>query len=267
MLILRTNFAYPKNFCYLCGMKNKIILFIVTAIMSSTITAQTFEKTEASTKVEIVTEGELTYYYFPFSRVNLAVGEMPATADSSVLFVAAAAFTGQLLEDFSHSNIAGNHVVDGVFYNGYPCDVNTGTFTYYDGTWQFHYKAYADAMRVAANGSDGAAFGQCLLMHNGALVEDIPLRAKFTPERKGLIYYRSLCEKNGRLCIVESATETTFAEYLNSLAQSGITHAIYMDGNSGWNYSWYRDNAGEVVVLHPETARSRFCTNWIVFYR
>ncbi len=243
--------------------KQIITILFITAMLVNTSSIAVAQDAPAMT---IITEGGLTYMYPHYNRVGIVCGEMPSQNDSSVLFVAAAAFTGQLLEDFAHTNIAGNHVANGIFYEGYLCDdINTGAFTYHDGKWAFHLQPYAEAVHAAANGTDGAAFCQCLLLYNGALVDEIPLRSKFTTERRGQIYYRALCEKNGKLCIVESEKETTFAAYLDCLAASGITHAIYMDGNSGWNYSWYRNNQGEVVEIHSKTARSRFCTNWVYF--
>ncbi len=217
--------------------------------------------------MEIITTDGLTYYYPHFSRVGLAVGEMPQQNDTNVIFVAAAAFTGQLLDSFQHTNIAGKYISNGKAFDGYPCtDVNTGRFVYYNQQWKFDMGEGAEAYERASQYADGASFAQCMLVYNGALCEDIPLRAKFTTERKGLIYYRALCEQEGRLCIVESEGETTFAEFLVNLAASGVKYAIYMDGNSGWNYSWYRNDQSEVVEIHPETARSRYCTNWVVFF-
>lgn len=52
-------------------------------------------------------------------RIDLACGQMPDTTDEQVIFCAAAAFTGKCLDYFEHTNILGQHVSNGVLYDGY----------------------------------------------------------------------------------------------------------------------------------------------------
>ena len=75
--------------------------------------------------------------YPKYSSIDLVCGEMPSKSDSTVIIVAEAAYTGDTLKEFKHSNIAGNHVSGGKLYNGYPCKRNTGAFIYYNKQWKF----------------------------------------------------------------------------------------------------------------------------------
>ena len=43
-----------------------------------------------------------------------------------------------------------------------------------------------------------------------------------------------------------------------------LTGILYnLDMGRGWNHSWYRDNKGTVVEIHPKT--HSYTTNWLVF--
>ena len=53
---------------------------------------------------------------------------MPKAAQKDVEFCCEAAFTGELLEEFKHSNIADNHICNGKMIKGYSCKANTGGF-------------------------------------------------------------------------------------------------------------------------------------------
>ena len=83
-------------------------------------------------RMEIVSEDSLglNIYYPDFDRIDLVCGRMPYSEDSAVIFCCEAAFTGQLLKDFKHGNIAGDHVCGGEYFKGYTCRVNTGCFTF-----------------------------------------------------------------------------------------------------------------------------------------
>ena len=61
----------------------------------------------------------LTIYDITDCPIDLACGQMPDTTQENVLLCAAAAFTGQCLDYFEHSNILGPHVSGGILYEGY----------------------------------------------------------------------------------------------------------------------------------------------------
>ena len=65
----------------------------------------------------------LIIYYPQYSNVDLACGQMPQKTDYDVLFCCKAEFTGDLLEEFKHSNIAGHHVSDGKFIGDISVDL------------------------------------------------------------------------------------------------------------------------------------------------
>ena len=60
-----------------------------------------------TTKTE---EDGLIIYTPSYSNIGLVCDTMPDKANSSVIFCAEAAFTGELLKEFKHTNIAGDRV-------------------------------------------------------------------------------------------------------------------------------------------------------------
>ena len=58
-----------------------------------------------------------------------------------------------------------------------------------------------------------------------------------------------------------------FNEFMEELDRLGVTNAIYMDMGAGWNHSWWRDGKGKAHEIHPVADKSRYCTNWITFYK
>ena len=62
----------------------------------------------------------------------------------------------------------------------------------------------------------------------------------------------------------------TYESFVNCLKAYKVTHALYLDMGSGWNYAWYRDKEGKVVERFPESKKSPnyiYRTNWITFYK
>ena len=82
--------------------------------------------------------------------------------------------------------------------------------------------------------------------------------------------YRVLCEKDGRLCIVQSKKVVSFGFFVRCLLALKVTNALYLDMGSGWNYAWYRDVKGIRKEVFPESKKSYFYTyrtNSITFYK
>ncbi len=197
----------------------------------------------------------LIIYYPQYSDIDLVCGNMPVKEDKSVLFCCEAAFTGQLLDDFKHSNIAGHHVSGGKFYKGYSCRPNTGCFVYYQNKWKFLLHNYAAELKLAAD-KGGMGFGQNMIIYNGVTQPSFRrLQSKFE--------YRAFCEYHGKLCVIDSKGVVSYASFIDSLEKIGVTHALYLDMGRGWNHSWYRGNDGKVVEIHPKT--HSYTTNWLVF--
>ena len=208
--------------------------------------------------VEVVHTDQLMIFYPHFSTLDLVCQTMPKPESAAdVLFCCEAAFTGELLLDFKHSNIADPHVSGGKWYNGYTCKANTGAFLWYGGSWRFAKKP-VDLHPAAEKG--GMAFCQRLLILDG---KTQPMWERM---RKNKTQYRALCEVDHRLCIIESKQVITFERFLSLLEQQKVSNAIYLDMGRGWNYAWYRPGDSRVEKLHP-LIQIPFTTNWIVFKR
>ncbi|MCQ2287868.1 MAG: hypothetical protein MJZ74_02095 [Muribaculaceae bacterium] len=198
-------------------------------------------------------------YYPDFSRIDLVCGTMPSQQEESVIFCAEGAFTHDLLDEFAHTNIDGDHVSGGKRYTGAQCKDNSGAFTWTpDGGWKLTVGDYSKALDEAAAGG-GMGFGQALIVTDGKAVKPL--------WRSGYNEYRALCEKDGKLCIVDSRGSVWYGEFVDRLVGYGVTWAIYLDMGPGWNHSWWRDGNGKVTEIHPQATRSKYCTNWITFYK
>lgn len=228
---------------------NKIYLFILCLLFVEASYGQ------ENKLMRIETTNDLIIYYPQFLSIDLACGKMPEKTETNVLFCCEAAFTGELLKEFKHSNIAGHHVSGGKFYRGYKCKPNTGCFVFYQNQWKFLLHTYADELKLAAK-NGGMGFGQNMIIYDGETQPSFrKLQSKFE--------YRALCEYHGKLCVIDSKGVVSYASFINSLEKIGVTHALYLDMGRGWNHSWYRDNNGTVVEIHPKT--HSYTTNWLVF--
>ena len=213
-----------------------------------------------SLAVKVETMTNLTIYYPEFSKIDLVCGQMPKTTQKDVEFCCEAAFTGELLTEFKHLNIADNHICSGVMKKGFRCKANTGGFVWGNGKWSFLRKADFPS---SANGWN-MGFCQLLIIKDGVVR---PIGTKMKSNRN---IYRALCEKNGKLCIIQSKKVMTYEFFVKCLAAYKVTNALYLDMGRGWNYAWYRDNTGKVKEIFPESksaASYRYRTNWITFYR
>ena len=201
----------------------------------------------------------LIVYYPQYSRIDLVCGTMPSEQDTSVVLCAEAAFTHELLDEFAHTNIDGDHVSGGKRYTGAKCQDNSGAFAWFsDSTWEFVNGEYSELLDSVAQ-AGGMGFGQAIIIHDGESIRPL--------WRDGVNQYRALCEKDGRLCIVDSRDEVSYERFVALLEQFEPRHALYMDMGAGWNHSWWRDSDGNVHEIHPVADKSRYCTNWITFYK
>jgi hypothetical protein len=211
-----------------------------------------------STTIE--TTVNLNVYYPEYTKIDLVCGQMPKVAQKNVEFCCEAAFTGELLNEFKHSNIADNHICSGVMKKGYRCRANTGGFVWRKGRWKFMRKADYPS---AANGWY-MGFCQLLIIKDGAVRS---IGAKMKTKRN---IYRALCEKDGKLCVVESKKSMTYEFFVKCLSAYKVSHALYLDMGRGWNYAWYRDAKGQVKECFPDSKKAvsyKYRTNWITFYK
>lgn len=191
-----------------------------------------------------------------FSSIDLVCGTMPSKTDTAILLVAEAAYTGDTLNVFNHSNIAGDHVSNGRRFNGYRCESNTGAFVFYKGKWKFCYQSYTKELDSAA-AYGGMAFAQELIIYDKK-----PLKTIRPDSNRN--QFRALCNYKGSLCVVESKGQLLFGDFREKLLNIGISDAIYLDMGIGWNYAWYRNDTG-IVEIHEHS--HNYCTNWITFYK
>ena len=213
-----------------------------------------------TTRVLVEDHDSLTVYYPRFIRIDFVTNQMPQKTEKDVIFVCAASFTGELLDEFKHSNIAGHHVTSGSFYKGYKCGPYNGVFTWSAKSgWHFYNYSHKNSepplKTVAAEG--GMGYCQSLLFHNGKR-----FKGCMKPERTNR--YRALCEIGGKLCIVDCARSLHFGHFMDGLEKLGVKNALYCDMGRGWNYSWYRKDDGTVMELF--TTPGKYTTNWIAFY-
>ena len=210
--------------------------------------------------VTVMSTENFKIYYPEYSKIDLVCGQMPKTIQKDIEFCCEAAFTGELLSEFKHSNIADNHICNGVMKKGYRCKANSGGFVWGKGKWKFMRKA--DFPTTANEWNMG--FCQMLIIKDGI---PRPIGSKM---RKNRTVYRALCEKDGRLCIVEGKKVMTYEDFVKHLKEYKVKHALYLDMGSGWNYAWYRDKAGKVFEIFPTSKSAptyRYRTNWITFYK
>ena len=206
------------------------------------------------------TTDNLNVYYPNYSKIDLVCGQMPKVSDKTVEFCCEAAFTEELLAEFRHMNIADNHISKGVMKKGYRCKANTGGFVWGAGKWKFMKKT--DFPTTAKGWNMG--FCQLLIIKDG-IVRPIGNRM-----RNNRNIYRALCEKDGKLCLVESKKVMTYDFFVKCLSVYKVTNALYLDMGSGWNYACYRDNSGRVKEIFPESKLApsyKYRTNWITFFK
>lgn len=230
-------------------------------IATVTMLASSLNASAANNKptVAIDTTVNLLVYYPDFSRIDLVCGTMPSKSEQEVVFCAEAAFTAELLSTFKHSNICGSHVSGGKYYDNGKSGA-AGCFTWWKGGWQFGLGKEAKITQLkSAAQKQGMGFCQYMIIRNGAATKAKPFRDEAVNE------YRCLCEKNGKLCIVDCRKPISFGLFRKALLSYGVKHAIYLDMGSGWNYSWYRDEAGKVHEIHK--VPGAYTTNWITFYK
>lgn len=176
------------------------------------------EVAEYSNYTKCEEKGKLIIYTPDYSSIDLVCGIMPSQSDKNVIFCAEAAFTGELLKEFKHSNILGDHLSGGLRYKGTGCKRNTGAFIYYGGKWKFLYKDYSKDFDVAAQ-NGGMGFGQEMMIHEGKRVQTIRKDANRNE-------FRALCELSGKLCIIDSKGVSSFGDFILALQNEGVTEVL-----------------------------------------
>ena len=252
-----------KTLHYIFPVLAALLLCCCTAKISKQTTMENdvnaIDMTGSPVTIDDTTVQGLVVYYPQFSRIDLVCEKMPSKQDTNVVFCAEAAFTHELLDEFAHSNIDGDHVSGGKRYKGAQCRDNSGAFAWFgDTTWEFIHGEYTELLDSVAE-AGGMGFGQAIIIYNGESIRPL--------WRDGVNQYRALCEKDGHLCIADSRDKVEYEKFVSLLEDFAPTHALYMDMGAGWNHSWWRDGSNKVHEIHPTADKSRYCTNWITFYK
>lgn len=208
--------------------------------------------------VEVVEEHGLKIYYPNYSSIEFVCGERPSKEDSSVVMMAAGAFTGDYLDTFKHSNVMGSHASEGKFYKNPKLARCTGTFVFAEGKPEFFYGGNADSILQTAAERNGMGFTQEMMIHEGGMVPHV------RPD-ENTNEFRALCMIDGKVAVADSKGSVRFGDFIDSLLVAGAQEAMYMDMGAGWNYSWYRDEDGKVVEIH--SVETPYSTNWVTFKR
>lgn len=197
----------------------------------------------------------LTIFYPQYKSIDLVCDVSSPQGDCNAIFCCPAAFTGEVINEFKHTNIAGHHVSGGELDYGYACKINTGAFVWYNGKWKFLLKDYKPEFKKAAN-SGGMAFFQNMIIYD--FVEQ-PLF------RKNSFQYRAICELNDKLCVIQSDESIKYREFVDMLKEAGVKHALYLD-MGGWNHSWYRKWECSKPIYINNNPHKHY-TNWLTFYK
>ena len=169
-----------------------------TTILFIFLTLCGFPAVGQSKRVTVEDHDSLTVYFPHFKKMDLVTEKMPGKGEQDVIFVCAASFTGERLDEFRHSNIAGHHVSSGEFFTGYKCGPYNGVFTWSPKGWHFYNYSHKNSeppLRTVAK-EGGMGFCQSMLFHDGKR-----FKGCIKPERVNR--YRALCEIKGKLCIVD----------------------------------------------------------------
>ncbi|MCQ2136087.1 MAG: hypothetical protein MJY67_04140 [Bacteroidales bacterium] len=197
-----------------------------------------------------------------YSRIDLVTENIPDINDSSVVLCLAGPFTGKILNEFTHSNINGQHVCGGVYYPGF---YGKSGFVW-DPVKGYEFlcgdsgaELTAEFKRAAQNG--GMGFTQCMLVHWSRMWENG--KGPYT-SKDPINTYRALCEKGDKLIVVQSRFGMRISEFTKALVRYEVRHALYCDMGYGWRWSWYREPSGEAHWIFNEPQGCD--TNWITFY-
>ena len=251
--LIREIFARPRMFLDLLTDSHPQFQDTINSIP-----AATSAQPASGNFVDIRSTVNLNIYKPNYSKIDLACINRPSKQNDSIIMMIGAAYTGECLHEFDHTNICGSHASGGSFYKNPIGSRATGTFTYSDGTPAFHYKGDQNAILRAVAARGGCGFVQDMLIHEGKIVPH-------TRPGSSTCHFRALCLLDGDVVVVDSKENVNFDFFLKCLTSLGVTEAIYTDMGDGWNYSWFRENDGSVHEIHHVPCA--FSSNWLVFYK
>lgn len=223
--------------------------------------------------VSIDTIGGIIFYHPRFDKIEFYTKNTPSESDPSITFCCTASFSNHRLLAYEKDNVSGPYVSsDNGYCDGYNAINYPIAFVYMDNKWSFHRDSIDLIMKICAE-RNGVAFTQMDVFPSNISSEgdDLTKNSCFQSCKKGSRLtlrrqkhrYRALCEKNYELFIAESVSSCTYNEFVSSLLNNGIEHAIYLDCGLGWSYGWYRINSESAKLLH--WLKPPYISNWLVF--
>ncbi len=196
------------------------------------------------------------YIIFPqYEKVEFTFGSRPSTSEEDITFCGGCAFADKYELGFSYSNIVGDYVKNGKYYNGAKLpDEGFGAFAFFNG--KGHFGTYEESEKLLNDAAEAGGYGfrqySVVSNHQAIFIGGDEYRI-----------YRALTEINGRVCIVECSKMMYLRDFISSVQKLGVKDALYMEMGAGWNYSWYRDESGKSVNLFGISFP--FSHNWVVF--
>lgn len=204
------------------------------------------------------------------ASVGLVDSIIPSVDDPEICLCVEAAFTGEKRDSFNVANVAGDYVSAGRLRHGYRCDVNTGLM-YSNGSDVTI--APADSLEVMSRravATGGSLFQQMLLVYEGKNVyHDRPIFKNHKNIYRAACIFDDTSAKSGNtkqkkgFSIIQCRYPVTMDTFMAALMHIGVRHALYLDMGMGWNYGWFRPNAGQPARL-LFAVRSIYQTNWLV---
>lgn len=221
-------------------------------------TIQGREKNNSSIRIDILDNCNFLCFTPEVCKLEYVVNVPPQKEDSTIMLSVAAAFTGRRMESFEYSNICGTYLADSKVWNKdiQPTVNIDASFAYWNDSSYFS-KGKDIILLDSTVKNNGVFFMQKRVLCNGD-------RGEMNLTKSTI--YRVLAQYKGKLCVIQSSRPMTYQFFVDSLEGIGIKNAIYLD-MGGWNYSWYRNNNGDVIDLFPISNDTKYQTNWIVFKR
>ncbi len=247
-----SSFLVIPTFCFIfMGLISQYHVRIPGTIDASQMSAEQLVPTDETT----VYNNGTVYIIFPkYSQVDLVCDKRPSKSDKSITWCSAAAFQHTVSLSFSQEDIEGDHASCGEYYTSPYNKDAFAAFISYDGYFRFDFDNKEAAIKEAAD-AGGSGFMQFGLINDKTEVMNF--------DRPRARCYRALAELNGNLCIIDSVNMIHFTDFMDELKRIGVTNALYMDMGAGWNYSWYRNAAENVVTLFGLPVP--WSHNWVVF--
>lgn len=211
------------------------------------------QATAEGENITIIQTENLNIMYPQYDTVEFVSGTRPKRTDKHITYCSGATFQKTYNILYTHDEIAATHVENGELYHGYSIS-GVGAFAFYDGTFCFANSEEAESVLQTAAEHGGWGFQEYMVIDDGEIVCEPANEYRC---------FRVLAELDGKLCVIDSQKQIDFHDFAASVQALGVTHALYLDMGSGWNYSWYRDNnkSTKTLIGLPWP----FSHNWLVF--